>query len=755
MISRLAKGALLGAAAGIVGSAASLTPFGLDLEQNHGLGILFRLRGQRTPPQDVVVVSIDKESADNLDLDDDVKNWPRSLHARLTENLAEKGASVIAFDVFFEEPTERGEDLAFAEAMRKANNVLLGERQQSEKLVLTGMKGKPGGEIEIARRIPPVPLLADASVATTPFPLPKVPIKVNWGWTFRKTAEDAPTPTLPVVAFQMYSLSAYGDFLGLLEKVFPEQAKGLPRSGEEVAGSRGVVGMIREVREIFESAPSAKERMLHMLDSSPSNPADPERRRILRSLIHLYGGGIRKFLNFYGPIQTIPTIPYYRALKIGGKGKGDPSPAEVAGKAVFIGSSESRQLAQKDGFYTVYTTENGVDLSGVEIQATVFANLVEDMPVRPLPFRFHVATLFLWGLGVGILSIIFRPAVSIPAVTALSLMYLGAAEYRFAAACDWYPIVFPLAFQAPLVLLCAVAWNFVDVSRERRNFRRGLEAYLPVHVVDELEKNIADLKVSNRVVDGVCLATDAERYTSLSEGMESEELAAFMNKYYAAVFDPVKLHGGMVSNVVGDSMLALWLTTKENPPSFSSACLAAIEIDHALAEFNRSRPRLELPTRIGLHYGNILLGNIGAAYHYEYRPIGDIVNTATRIEGLNKQLGTQILVSEEVVSQANKFLARDLGKFLLVGKSKPVHVYELVSRQVDSSPRQRDYCAVFAEGLESFRRQAWADASAKFHETLKIRDGDGPSLFYARLCSRYAQNPPGISWDGVVRMENK
>jgi hypothetical protein len=160
-----------------VGSAASLTPFGLDLEQNHGLGILFRLRGQRTPPPDVVVVSIDKESADNLDLDDDVKNWPRSLHARLTENLAEKGASVIAFDVFFEEPTERGEDLAFAEAMRKANNVLLGERQQSEKLVLTGMKGKPGGEIEIARRIPPVPLLADASVATTPFPLPKVPIK--------------------------------------------------------------------------------------------------------------------------------------------------------------------------------------------------------------------------------------------------------------------------------------------------------------------------------------------------------------------------------------------------------------------------------------------------------------------------------------------------------------------------------------------------------------------------------------------------
>ncbi len=755
MISRLAKGALLGIAAGIVGSAASLTPFGLDLEQNHGLEILFRLRGPRTPPPDVFIVGIDKESADNLGLDDDVKNWPRALHARLTENLAESGAAVIAFDIFFEEPAERADDLAFARAIRKANNVLLAERQQSEKMVLSGMKGRPGGEIEIARRIPPVPLLADASVASTPFPLPKVPVQVSWGWTFRKTAEDAPTPTLPVVAFQMYALSAYDDFLRLLDMVFPEQAKGLPRSAEEMVRARGVVGMIRDVREIFAGEPEAEARMMHALESSPSHPAEPERRRILRSLIHLYGGGIRKFLNFYGPTRTIPTIPYYRALAVGGKGKGDPSADKVAGKVVFIGSSESRQLAQKDGFYTVYTGENGVDLSGVEIEATAFANLVEDMPIRPLPFRVHVASLFLWGLAVGALSIVFRPAVSLPAVTALSLVYLGMAEYRFAGVGEWHPVVFPLAFQVPLILMGAVAWNFVDVSRERRNFRRGLETYLPVHVVDELEKNIAGLYVSNQFVDGVCLATDAERYTSLSEGMGSEELAAFMNRYYGAVFDPVKVHGGMVSNVVGDSMLALWLTAKGNPPPFSEACLAAIEIDHALAEFNRSLPGSELPTRIGLHYGNILLGNIGAAYHYEYRPIGDIVNTATRIEGLNKQLGTKILISEEVLSQANGFLARDLGEFLLAGKTKPVHVYELVSRLADSTPRQRDYCAVFAEGIESFRRQNWAEASARFQETLRIRDGDGPSLFYAGICSRYAQTPPGNSWDGVVRMETK
>jgi len=216
-----------------------------------------------------------------------------------------------------------------------------------------------------------------------------------------------------------------------------------------------------------------------------------------------------------------------------------------------------------------------------------------------------------------------------------------------------------------------------------------------------------------------------------------------MNRYYEAVFDPVRRHGGMVSNVVGDSMLALWLSTREYPTPLSNACLAAIEISNAMREFRGSHDGIALPTRIGLHAGEILLGNIGAAQHFEYRPVGDIVNTATRLEGLNKHLGTRILVSREVISMAGAFLARDLGRFLLVGKSRPVHVFELVNVLVEATPREKDYCASFTEGMELFRRQAWEKATEKFEETLGIREGDGPSLFYLRLCARYSQIPPG------------
>jgi adenylate cyclase len=755
MMSRLSKGGLLGVAVGIVGIVASSTLFGINLEENLGLEALFHLRGERTPPSDVVVVSIDKESVDNLDLPDDLRRWPRSLHARLTEILEREGAAVIAFDVFFEDPSEEGDDLVFAETLRKAKNVLLCERLQGEKLSLTDQRGTPGGQIDITRRISPIPLLAGSSAASAPYPLPKVPVKVSRDWTFQMSVGDAERPTLPVVAFHLYALPAYDDFLRLLEEVFPEQAGRLPRSGEEMIRSRGVEGTIRHVREIFKKEPFAEKKMLDALDRPVPRPEDGKRRRILRSFIHLYGGGVSKFLNFYGPPRTIPTIPYSRVLQIGKDGQGDPGLSDVAGKAVFVGSSESRQLAQKDGFYTVFTQANGVDLSGVEIAATSFANLVEDMPVRPLPFHSHVATLFLWGVAVGVLSIALRPAVSIPSVAALSLLYLGAAEYRFATAGVWYPIVFPLVFQGLLALLGAVAWNYVDLNRQQRNFRRAFEYYLPVEVVDELAENMSGLKVSNQLVNGICLATDAEEYSSLSESLDPKDLAGFMNRYYEAVFDSVKRHGGMVSNVIGDSMLALWLAAKDDTDPLNDACRAALEIAGAMGGFKRSHGETKLPTRIGLHSGEILLGNIGAAHHFEYRPVGDIVNTASRIEGINKYLGTRILISREVRSRVHGFLTRDVGVFLLAGKSRPVHVYELVGRLEESTPRQREYCAAFEEGIDAFRHQSWEEASRRFHETLEIRGEDDPSHFYLNLCARYSRNPPGSAWDGAVPMQSK
>jgi adenylate cyclase len=150
-----------------------------------------------------------------------------------------------------------------------------------------------------------------------------------------------------------------------------------------------------------------------------------------------------------------------------------------------------------------------------------------------------------------------------------------------------------------------------------------------------------------------------------------------------------------------------------------------------------------------------LLGNVGAVDHYEYHPIGDIVNTATRIESLNKYLGTRILVSSEVIDNLDGFLVRELGTFVLVGKTMPVSIHELICRKEESNEQQRCQCTIFATVLDAFRRRSWEKAIEKSHECIRSFGEDGPSLFYMNLSEGYKKNPPEGLWDGMVRTTEK
>ena len=228
-----------------------------------------------------------------------------------------------------------------------------------------------------------------------------------------------------------------------------------------------------------------------------------------------------------------------------------------------------------------------------------------------------------------------------------------------------------------------------------------------------------------------------------------------MNKYYEAVFQPVSKYEGFVSDIKGDSMLSIWATANPDAGFRKKACLAALDISSAVDKFKQNFDTLHLHTRIGLHSGYISLGSVGAINHYEYRPVGDIVNTASRIEKLNKYLDTRILVSEEVLHQIEGFLTRKLGEFIFVGKSKPVTVHELISRTEKSIEQQRNLCAIFTEGLNAYYEQSWEEAIKSFYESSKINRQDGPSAFYLHLCEKYKVNPPGEVWDGWVRLKNK
>src|ERR1043166_1363544 len=368
---RLSKTCLFGFLVGLFGVVISFFPLIHQTEKDSGLGMLFKLRGAIQVPSDVVVISIDRESSEyfrkteRLKISENPSQWPRSLHARLVKKLTVAGARVIVFDVYFTEQRSAKEDNLFAEALKKARNVILAKSLQREDLPA----GSGSSELDthkIVKTLRPIPALAQAAIATAPFVLPRVPIKVHQYWTFEieyqdgyRTITAGDAPTFPVVALQIYALPVYGEFVSLFESVRPDQAGKLPIDALAAIQAKGAVRFMKDIRAIFESDPSLGEKMLRQLNQTAAASRDPAQKRLLKSLIELYGGSNQRYINFYGPPRTMQTVSFHEALE-GSKVSGTVQNVDFRDKAVFIGLSETKPTESGDTFHTVFSQANGV-----------------------------------------------------------------------------------------------------------------------------------------------------------------------------------------------------------------------------------------------------------------------------------------------------------------------------------------------------------------------------------------------------------
>jgi adenylate cyclase len=733
----------MGLAVGMLGIAVSLIPQIAELETSIGLGWLFNLRGKRPPPDEVVVISIDQDSSRYFNLPNNPRKWPRRLHAELIRHLAAKGVRVIAFDVRFDEHRDPTQDRLLAEAIREAGNVVLFQYLTRKNIPEKTSINPPHSYIVIEKLVAPIPELAQAAKALAPFPLPKVPARVNQVWTFKRGAGGV--PTLPVMAYQVYLESEMEVLKKLIKPaVVNGELTGAQEMLTDLSRDRDPATRGRSLRQLFQTHPHLESALMNHLEQVP----EVARPRV-RGLISLYTGGDSQYLDFYGPPQSIRTLPYYSMFT-------GTAPTDLAGKAVFIGFSEQLQPEQKDGFYTVFSQPDGLDISGVEIAATTFANLLESRRIVPLPPLLTIGWLLLWGLASGALLRLLPGASPLPGALAMAALGAGVAYYWFIEHGTWLPTVVPLLFQLPVALVSALLWHYLSAHKERQLIRQTFDYFLPSKVVDELIQDSANFQSKWHAVHGICLATDAKQYTRLSERLEPSQLQALLNRYFAVMFPPVKKHGGIIFDVVGDSMMAGWWSqTSLRRAHREAACRAAIEIIEAVDEFNKRTPESCLPTRIGLHLGNLVLGNVGAGDHYEYRPVGDIPNTASRIEGLNKLLGTQILASKEVIQGLDSIVTRELGCFRMFGKNQPLVIHELLCDKDHCTERLNHLRAQFALALQSFQAQRYQEASALFENVRKYYGEDGPTLYYLSLCGLYTREPPLTSWDGVITIHQK
>jgi len=459
---RLIKAVILGLVIGIIGIVISPFKFAMNLEEDDGLGLLFKLRGPLPPPDDVVVVSIDKQSSDKLNLHNNPDKWPRSIHAQLVENLLHEGAKAVAFDVHFIEPRNAADDKAFAEAIQKAHNVILCEPVVPKELPTSEHGEAIAGFHNIVKIVKPFDLLADASVATAPFTLPRIPFKVNRYWTFQTGAGDA--PTVPVVAFQLANLEYYEEFIRLLEKVSPDSADNLPADGNAALGTGNLKQVLMEIKNLFQADPELELKMLMALQQA-GNQMDSKEYQVLEALIKMYGGATSRYVNYYGPPRTIKTIPYYQALQIK-DGMYDGNPLEVKDKVVFVGLSEILLADRKDSFYTVYSSADGIFVSGVEIMASVFANIRDGEQIKPLGLKSYFLLVFFWGLLLGIVCRISSLRTGFINALVLGALYLCGSIYVFKTQNIWYPVVIPLFFQMPMAFIGAAGIEHSRLFKE-------------------------------------------------------------------------------------------------------------------------------------------------------------------------------------------------------------------------------------------------------------------------------------------------
>jgi adenylate cyclase len=265
------------------------------------------------------------------------------------------------------------------------------------------------------------------------------------------------------------------------------------------------------------------------------------------------------------------------------------------------------------------------------------------------------------------------------------------------------------------------------------------------------------VNLGGQEIVGTAVFTDIKGFTSIAEGMSAPDTAAMLNAYFSEATKHVFDAGGTLIKYIGDAVFAIWGAPIRRPDHATQACTAALALARAQkAQGADAGPVARLVTRIGVHTGPMLVGNLGSAQRFDYTAIGDAVNLASRIEGLNKAFGTLALASGEAIAATDgRFVTRPLGRVKVVGRSEPVELHELVATRDEPEREDAPVRREFARGLAAFAAGRFEDAATDFASALTLSGGtDGPSLFFENLSQRALANPPA-SWDGVVVIESK
>jgi adenylate cyclase len=455
-------------------------------------------------------------------------------------------------------------------------------------------------------------------------------------------------------------------------------------------------------------------------------------------------------INYHGPRGT---YPYYSIADVV---QHKLAPGIFKDKIVLVGASAT-------GIADLRTPPYGeIDYPGVEVHANVIDNMLhQDFLVRGVKQQLWDGLFILFlGVPLGIWMALVAPR----------WMWFGIALFVPLVAIDYYSFLrgWWLNFTVPALTLSA---NVLLVSlfrslfeeKEKRRVRSAFGQYLSPEVVRRLLVN--PRLVEPKKTDITVMFSDIRGFTTISEKLDAQDLALFLNQYLSDMTSLVFEHHGTLDKYIGDAVMAFWGAPFEEPGHAARACHTALKMMDRVREMQKkweSEGKPHLDIGIGLNTGVASVGNMGSALRYGYTALGDTVNLSSRLEGLNKDYGTHILVNETTFSAAKDdgFVFRELDLIRVKGKLQPVAIHELIGRAAENSvygtpDEVRTRLALFEQAHELYRMRRWEEAQKSFQTILDKWPDDGPSRAYWKRCQEYLFDEPPSGWDGVFTMIHK
>ncbi|HPI38446.1 MAG TPA: adenylate/guanylate cyclase domain-containing protein [Ignavibacteriaceae bacterium] len=306
----------------------------------------------------------------------------------------------------------------------------------------------------------------------------------------------------------------------------------------------------------------------------------------------------------------------------------------------------------------------------------------------------------------------------------------------------------------------STAYYFIAERKQKTMIKGMFTQYVSSTFVEELVADPEKLKLGGEKKELSVFFSDIAGFSTFSETKTPEDLINFLNEYLSEMTKIVFDNNGTLDKYLGDAVMAFWGAPVPQPNHPYLACKSALLMQNRLKELQvkwKMEGETIIEARMGINTGEMVVGNVGGSQRFDYTVIGDNVNLSSRLEGVNKEYGTYILISDSTYEHVkNDFITREIDSIIVKGKTKPVNIYELIGFAGEELPSEKtNSLKIYSEALQLYREKQFSGAADKFTKVLELVPTDRASAVFVNRCKLLNENPPPEEWDGVFVMKTK